>query len=96
MSDAADRHAEYDKRKLFFLSVVALFTAGASFSLRSSVAEALRTSFFDPLDRLHSAEMIGSALGVAFLGFAFTVALISPAAATTPDHGNIPAPSCRR
>ena len=37
-----DRHAEYDKSKLFVLSVIALVTAGISFSLRSSVAEVLR------------------------------------------------------
>jgi fucose permease len=79
MSEAtADRHAGYDKKKLFVLSVLALATAGISFSLRSSVAEVLRTTYFDPLDKLHSAEMIGGALGVAFLGFAFTIALTSP------------------
>ena len=78
MSQAPDRHAEYDKSKLFVLSVIALSTAGISFSLRSSVAEVLRTTFFDPIDKLHSAEMIGAALGVAFLGFAFTIALASP------------------
>ncbi len=78
MSQAVDRHAQYDKGKLFFLSVMGLLTAGVSFSLRSSVAEALRTTFFDPIDKLHSAEMIGAALGVAFLGFAFTIALASP------------------
>ena len=79
MSQAADRHAEYDKSQaLRALSVIALVTAGVSFSLRSSVAEVLRTTFFDPIDKLHSAEMIGAALGVAFLGFAFTIALASP------------------
>jgi len=78
MNAATDRHAEYDKRRLFVLSVLALTTAGISFSLRSSVAEALRTTFFDPIDKMHSAEMIGSALGVAFLGFAFTIAVASP------------------
>jgi MFS family permease len=77
-SVSADRHAEYDKNKLFVLSVIALTTAGISFSLRSSVAEVLRTTFFDPIDKLHSAEMIGGALGVAFLGFAFTIAIVSP------------------
>ena len=77
-SASADRHAEYDKGKLFVLSVIALVTAGISFSLRSSVAEVLRTTFFDPIDKLHSAEMIGGALGVAFLGFAFTIAVASP------------------
>jgi fucose permease len=77
-SATADPHAQYDKGKLFVLSVIALVTAGVSFSLRSSVAEALRTTFFDPLDKLHSAEMIGAALGIAFLGFAFTIAVASP------------------
>ena len=78
MPSASDRHAEYDKGKLFVLSVIALVTAGVSFSLRSSIAEALRTEFFDPINKLHSAEMIGGALGVAFLGFAFTIAVASP------------------
>jgi MFS family permease len=78
MTAATDRHAEYDKGRLFVLSVLALTTAGISFSLRSSVAEALRTTFFDPIDKLHSAEMIGGALGVAFLGFACTIAVASP------------------
>jgi fucose permease len=68
----------YDRRRLFVLSVLSLTTAGISFSIRSSIAEALRTTFFDPVDPLHSAEMIGAALGVAFLGFAFTIALASP------------------
>jgi MFS family permease len=33
---------------------------------------------FDPIDKLNSAAMLGSALGVAFLGFALTIALVSP------------------
>jgi fucose permease len=68
----------YDRKRLFILSVLCLTTAGISFSIRSSIAEALRTTFFDPVDKLHSAEMIGAALGVAFLGFAFTIAVASP------------------
>src|SRR5258708_12319248 len=73
-----DRHASYDKKKLFILSVIALVTAGLSFGIRSSIANDLQTTFFDPIDRLRSAEMIGSVLGVAFLGFAFTIAIGSP------------------
>ena len=33
---------------------------------------------FEPIDRLHSNEMIGSVLGVVFLGFALTIAIGSP------------------
>src|SRR5437899_2235978 len=73
-----DRHASYDKKKLFVLSVIALVTAGLSFGIRSSIANDLQTTFFDPIDRLRSAEMIGAVLGVAFLGFAFTIAIGSP------------------
>jgi hypothetical protein len=73
-----DKHAAYNKPRMFFLSVCALLTAGISFSMRTSIADDLKTTFFDPIDNLHSAQMIGSALGVAFLGFAFTIAIGSP------------------
>src|SRR5206468_445234 len=75
---AVDKHAEYNKPRMFFLSVVALLTAGVSFSMRTSIADDLKTIFFDPIDKAHSAEMLGSVLGVAFLGFAFTIAIGSP------------------
>ncbi|MEJ7609495.1 MAG: MFS transporter, partial [Bryobacteraceae bacterium] len=71
-------HAAYDKNKLFMLSVMALITAGMSFALRGSIASDLQATFFDPIDRLRSAEMVASVLGVAFLGFAFTIAIGSP------------------
>jgi MFS family permease len=74
----ADKHAAYNPAKLFLVSVIALTTAGVGFSIRSSVASSLQTTFFDPIDKLHSAEMIGSVLGVVFLGFAFTIAIGSP------------------
>jgi MFS family permease len=73
-----DRHAAYDKRRIFLVSVLALFTAGVAASLRADVASDLQRIFFDPVDRAHSAEMIGSVLGVPFLGFAFTIAIGSP------------------
>jgi fucose permease len=78
MAATVDRHAAYDKKKLFILSVLALVTAGISFGIRSSIADDLRKTFFDPIEPLHSAEMIGAVLGVAFLGFAFTIAIGSP------------------
>ena len=75
---ALDRHAAYNKGRLFVVSVLALFTAGLAASLRAGIATDLQRIFFDPIDKAHSAEMIGSVLGVAFLGFAFTIAIGSP------------------
>ena len=74
----AERHAAYNPARLFWVSVLALATAGVGFSIRSSIASSLQTTFFDPIDKLHSAEMIGAVLGVVFLGFAFTIAIGSP------------------
>src|ERR1043166_9605538 len=73
-----DRHADYNKSRLFLVSIIALFTAGLGASIRASIASDLQRIFFDPIDKVHSAEMIGSILAVAFLGFAFTIALGSP------------------
>ncbi len=73
-----DRHAAYNKSRLFVVSVLALFTAGLAASLRANVATDLQKIFLDPIDAAHSAEMIGAILGVAFLGFAFTIAIGSP------------------
>ncbi len=67
--------SSYARRKLFVLSVIALVTAGLSFAIRSSIARDLQSTFFDPIDRLRSAEMTGAVLGVAPLGFAVTVAV---------------------
>src|SRR3989442_1413900 len=75
---AVDKHAAYNKPRMFFLSVCALATAGLSFAMRSSIADDLKTTFFDPIDSVHSAARLGSVLGVAFLGFAFTIAIGSP------------------
>jgi MFS family permease len=73
-----DRHAAYNKSRLFLVSVLALVTAGMAASLRANIASDLQRIFFDPIDKAHSAEMIGSVLGVPFLGFAFTIAIGSP------------------
>ena len=73
-----DRHAGYNKTRIFLVSVLALFTAGVAASLRADVASDLQRIFFDPIDKAHSAEMIGNVLGVPFLGFAFTIAIGSP------------------
>ena len=73
-----DRHAAYNKTRLFVVSLLALFTAGVGASLRSNIAGDLQRIFFDPIDKAHSAEMIGAVLGVPFLGYAFTIAIGSP------------------
>jgi MFS family permease len=72
--NAADEHAGLDTRKLFLICVLSCTTNSISFSLRTSIASDIQTTLFDPIDPIHSASMLGSALGIAFLGFAFTVA----------------------
>ncbi len=73
-----DRHASFNKTRIFILSVIALATAGMSSAIQTAVAGDLQRTFFDPIDPLRSAQMIGSILGVEFLGFAFTIAIGSP------------------
>jgi MFS family permease len=75
---AVDRHASYDKRRIFIISVIALVTAGVSASIRGNLADVFQHQFMDPIDPVHSAQMVGSVLGVAFLGFAITIAVGSP------------------
>lgn len=74
----ADRHAAYNKSRLFLVSVLALVTAGVSFSMRGNLADILRVTFIEPINPAKSAEMIGAILGVPFLGFALTIAIGSP------------------
>src|SRR5689334_11901430 len=73
-----DGHDDANKRRLFLICLFAITTTSMSFMLRSSIAADLQTSLFDPIDPLNSAALVGSALGVAFLSFAITVALGSP------------------
>jgi len=73
-----DRHAAYDKGRLFLVSVIALVTAGVAASIRGNLAAVLQHQFLDPIDPAHSAQMIGAVLGVAFFGFALTIMIGSP------------------
>ncbi len=77
-TEHVDSHAEYNKPRLFLVSVIALATAGMAASLRADVASDLQRVFFDPINKAHSTQMIGSFLGIPFLGFAFTIAIGSP------------------
>jgi MFS family permease len=70
--------AGYNRRSLFLLSVMALVTTGIGFSIRGNIASELQTDLFDPVDKLHSAEMVATALGIVFLGFASAIAIGSP------------------
>jgi MFS family permease len=63
----------YNKPRLFLVSVLALVTAGIHFAIRASVAGAIQAAYFDPIDKMKSAEMIGNVLGRAALGFAVTI-----------------------
>jgi MFS family permease len=77
-ASAVDRHATYNKARLFLVSSLALVTAGVANALRTDTASEIQRLVFDPVDKLHSATMIAGVLGVPFLGFALTIALCSP------------------
>ena len=78
MTPSATQPVTYNKRRLFVVSVIALVTAGIAASIRSNLADVLQHQFLDPIDPVHSAEMIGTILGMAFLGFALTIMIGSP------------------
>src|SRR5688500_7297759 len=69
--------AGINRSRLFWLAVLALFTAAASFSLRAAIASSLKAEWIDPIASLTSGELIGSALASAFLGFAGTLFVTS-------------------
>ena len=66
-----------NRSRLFWLSVLALFTAAARAALRAAVASSLKTQWIDPIAPVEAGELIGSALGSAFLGFAATLFVAS-------------------
>ncbi|PTQ11829.1 MFS transporter [Sphingomonas oleivorans] len=68
---------EFNRRRLFWLSVLALFTASVSASLRAAVASSLKAEWIDPIAPIAAGELIGAALGSAFLGFAVTLFITS-------------------
>jgi fucose permease len=75
---AVDRRPVYNKTRLFFAGGLGLTMAGINASLRANTAADLQRIFLDPIDKIHSAEMIANILGVPFLGFALTIGLGSP------------------
>jgi len=65
-------------RAIFWICVLALFTAAVSFSIRTGASGAIKAALLDPSVPLHSGEMIAAALGYSFLGFALSLLVISP------------------
>jgi MFS family permease len=65
-------------RSVFWICVLALFIAAFANSVRAGAAGAMKAALLDPVDPLHSGEMIGAVLGSSFLGFALSLLVISP------------------
>ncbi len=68
----------FNESRLFWTSSMALCMSGIANALRANAAADLQRTYLDPIDKLHSAEMIGTVLGVPFLAFAITIAISSP------------------
>lgn len=68
----------YNRKSLFWICVLLVFTAALSFSIRTGASGAIKAALLDGPAPLHSGEMIAAALGNAFLGFAASLAVICP------------------
>lgn len=69
---------EYRRARLFWVSSLALCTAGIANAIRVNTAADLQRVFLDPLDKIHAPEMIATVLAAPFLAFAITIAIGSP------------------
>lgn len=65
------------RSSVFWVGVLALFTAGVSAALRAAIAADLKSQYLDPVDLGRSATMIGEALGSAFLAFSLMLVVTS-------------------
>ncbi|WOF44407.1 MFS transporter [Sphingopyxis indica] len=65
------------KGRLFWLGVLALFTAAASLAIRGAIASGLKGEWIDPIAPLHAGELVAAALGAAFLSFSITLFVAS-------------------
>ncbi|MET0589257.1 MAG: MFS transporter [Novosphingobium sp.] len=68
----------HNRRAIFWICVLALFSAALSFSVRTGASGAIKAALLDHAVPLHSGEMIAAALGNSFLGFALSLLVISP------------------
>ncbi len=76
-TEAIDRHAAYDKKKLFILSIIALTTSGMAFSIRTAVVKDMEKYYFSS-SAAHSGALITTAIAYASLGGALSVFIGSP------------------
>ncbi|MEY4270006.1 MAG: hypothetical protein RLZZ58_1222 [Pseudomonadota bacterium] len=67
-----------NRRSIYWICVLALFTAAFANAVRAGAAGAMKAALLDPIDARHSGEMIGTVLGSSFLGFAVSLLVISP------------------
>ncbi|MFM5947875.1 MAG: MFS transporter [Novosphingobium sp.] len=65
-------------KSIFWISVLALFTAAFSNAARVGASGAIKSELFDAHDAAHAGELIGATLGNSFLGFALSLLVISP------------------
>ena len=73
INDAAPLH----RGRIFIVTLLALFTAGAAVSMRAATAVHMRGEYLDPLGALTAGERLATVLGAAFAGFAITLLLAS-------------------
>ena len=74
MSTAPVAISAANRSRLFFAAALALTMSGINASFRANTAADLQRVFLDPVDKLHSASMIATILGLPFLGYAVTIA----------------------
>lgn len=60
-------------RRLLLTSNLAVFSIGLGFAVRAAIADDLRWRVFELIAPSQAASMVGEALGMTFLGFAFTL-----------------------
>jgi MFS family permease len=77
MVDTHSRNQGINVQRLFIIGVIALFTTAVSFSLRLALAGEIKSTVLDVLDPTNAAELIATALGVAFLSSSITILVIS-------------------
>ncbi len=68
----------YNVRAIFWVSVLALFTAALANAIRSGASDMMKKELFDSIAPEQSGQLIGSTLGNSFLGFAISLLIISP------------------
>ena len=64
---------DIDRKKLYHIGNLSIFMIGLGFAVRANIAPNLQAEIYDRIDMLHSAAMVGAALGATFTGFAFTL-----------------------